>query len=608
MGFALVNIDQLRVGKSANFHGIKRRLSNAAIDSLFRQVRASHPSASNNLFHHRREAIGNARWSAVSFMYEQSPTFFLEDSAVHETICGFILLVEYRSHVAIFKSRLELPSEFVRTYLQRVSADRVDSAVARQGAVFEKIRLRNMSVSRFAMRNKTFEADDLRDVVGTAGSNRYAPQTYSVRSDTGHFSTTPNTGRIAQRSDRVDYESLVDYAKLVIDDLADGAAVPAAFIRNFARPISLESLDDNTRPVIFAVDVAGIGEAIHDRRDIRLVRDVGGHHVALSNVEVDAILSDLATAFEVQGDEKLLDLLRAGERVGAIALNKSRIALRYLQLPLCAEVEVESCDHPLGQDPDRMTIRRYLDRTDSFIVLFDQLNLAYIHGTLFRDDAIVGGGATFLRYLRPEALLVPVTSETGAFTVPQTTFDADSTFGVVIARVAEGDDILICDDLGDEWADFIGVNNGRTPPRITFYHAKHGPLSLGASPFHVSVSQAMKNLRRMNLAADEIDQKMAGWQTTYNNGGVATSIPRIIRGDAATLQDEIARARIAPDTTRRVFIVTSSLSRQAVENALAAITGGEAPDPYFVQLYWLLSSFFSACTDMNANGYVSCRP
>jgi hypothetical protein len=117
-----------------------------------------------------------------------------------------------------------------------------------------------------------------------------------------HFSTTPTTGRIAQRSDRVDYEALVDYAKLVIDDLTDGAAIPAAFIRNFARPINLESLDDDTRPAPLAVDVAGLGEAIHDRRDIRLVRDIGGQHVALSNVEVDAILTDLAITFEVQGD------------------------------------------------------------------------------------------------------------------------------------------------------------------------------------------------------------------------------------------------------------------------------------------------------------------
>jgi hypothetical protein len=49
------------------------------------------------------------------------------------------------------------------------------------------------------------------------------------------------------------------------------------------------------------------------------------------------------------------------------------------------------------------------------------------------------------------------------------------------------------------------------------------------------------------------------------------------------------------------------LSRGAVECALAGIAAGRTPDPYFVQLYWLLLSFFSACSEMNALGYVVCQ-
>jgi hypothetical protein len=49
-------------------------------------------------------------------------------------------------------------------------------AVARKDAVFEKIRLRNMSISKDVMRSKTFEAADQSNVVGPAGANRYVPQ------------------------------------------------------------------------------------------------------------------------------------------------------------------------------------------------------------------------------------------------------------------------------------------------------------------------------------------------------------------------------------------------------------------------------------------------
>jgi hypothetical protein len=138
--------------------------------------------------------------------------------------------------------------------------------------------------------------------------------------------------------------------------------------------------------------------------------------------------------------------------------------------------------------------------------------------------------------LRPEALLADVIDEKGTFTEEHVTFDINSTFGVVQAKLADGDEVLVCDDLGDEWADFIGLNNTSSPPRITFYHAKHGELSLGAGPFHVSVSQAIKNLQRMSLPAEAMGKEISRWKKSYINGGVETSIPRISRGDPNRLR------------------------------------------------------------------------
>lgn len=111
----------------------------------------------------------------------------------------------------------------------------------------------------------------------------------------------------------------------------------------------------------------------------------------------------------------------------------------------------------------------------------------------------------------------------------------------------------------------------------------------------------------MSLPAEAMAAKIRGWKKNYVNGGVKTSIPRVSRGNPDELAREFERARSAPDAVRRVFIVTSSLSRGAVERALAGIAVGRAPDPYFVQLYWLLLSFFSACTEMNALGYIVCQ-
>src|SRR3954470_17378704 len=105
-------IDALRVGKTANFYGLKRPLSHAAVDDLFRRIRAGQPSASQNLFYHRRVRAGGAFWSAIAFLYDRSPSFVTEEAGIRERICGFVFLVEHRGHVAIFKSKLDLPTGF----------------------------------------------------------------------------------------------------------------------------------------------------------------------------------------------------------------------------------------------------------------------------------------------------------------------------------------------------------------------------------------------------------------------------------------------------------------------------------------------------------------
>ena len=227
-------------------------------------------------------------------------------------------------------------------------------------------------------------------------------------------------------------------------------------------------------------------------------------------------------------------------------------------------------------------------------------------GELYKDDSLTDG-TVFLSYIKTDSQLSTATNEKGTFTNTHITFDADSVFGVLVGRIAATDEVLVCDDLGDEWADFIGIDASRQPKTISFYHAKYDVPSLGASPLQIVVSQAIKNLSRINLAENDIVAKSGKWANAYANDNVVTAIPRIIRGDEVVLQNKITDALSSPDTIRRVFIVTPSLSRAQLEQRFAAFRGGEAPEPHFVQLYQLLRSYFSACIEVGAYAYIVCQ-
>ncbi len=606
-------IEHLYVSRAAYFYRRKRRLSNAAIDRLFRMLRSNAVAPSKNLFSAHRVELEHSTYSAICFSFERSPAFLTSQAGAVERVFGFLMIVERGNLIAVLKAGLDPPSAFKLDHLDKIGSDRVDRAIARHGAVFEKLRLKNMSTSRHALRSKTLEARNLENTVPTAGASHFVPKGYNVRRDDGNYSATLNTGRISIQADRAGFEEIVRWAGEVMDLLAVDAGETSAFIRNFARPMDLVSIPNDVRPTYLAVDVPGLDDRLsgEEGRKIRLVREDQDTFVEINEAAIDPLREDLDRTFPIVAErgENHVEDPDSGVRIGTVKVRKTRIAHQGFTLPSIEEIFVEDALLPVGTDADRRPLARFLDQEDLFTVLFSDLSLAYIDGSLYRDEALRGGGADFLRHLYTAPSLAQATSEKGAFNDGQQVFDDLSVFRAVVDQIAKEEDVLLCDDLGDEWADFIGVRTATRPAMVSFYHAKHGRRSLGASAFHEAVGQAQKNLGRMALPPEVMPPKYVSWETNYRGGGAETAIPRIVRGGGrAEIERRIDEARSAPDLVRRVFIVTSSLSRLEVEATFADAAAGQAPPAHFVQLYWLLTSYFSACTEVGAIGYVVCQP
>lgn len=604
-------INELQASKSCYFFCQQAPITSSAITALFRAVRGAQSSASNNYFSFNRESHGTAFWSSLCFQFDKTPAFLPASNSVVDRVTGYLLIVEYRDHIAIFKSQIDVTPEFAKRYLKRISPQEVDRGLTGKDSIFDRVRLRNISLSRFALRSKTLEGDNLQNNVGMASSARFAPLGYSFRESDEHYSTTPRTGRIAQRADRAGYLDLVNYACSIVDRIhpRPGRTSASPFLAAFARPLELSEL--TAVPSQFAVDTASLKQAIFDDRLIRLVKPDGLGFRELLKAEVDPILNELTAVLSVTigGATSKLVLTQSttGAEIGEVAINKMRIALRNLTFPSLVQVYVEDTKFKVGADNGRVLLKKFIDEQDAFMVLFDQPQFAYLDGSLYQDDSLVNGGALFLGYLFGNAELANVVDEKGAFTTAHNAFDNNTTFGAVLSTVAREDDVMVCDDLGNEWADFIGFRTDPSAPRITFYHAKHGDLSLGASPFHVSVGQAIKNLGNLSLPESSMPKKYRKWGRPYTNHRVRTNISRTCRGTPANTQTAVEFCRKAPHTTKRVAIVTSSLSKAAVRQTFLDIAAGAPVDPYFVQLYWLLSSFFAACTEVGAFGCVICQ-
>lgn len=309
-------IKHLRVARTCNFYKLKKRLTAKALTDPFRDVRDSARNSKLPIFREIRSRSGQTQYSAICFSFERRPRFLSEDSDEWDRIFGFLMIVEKGDLIAVLKSGLDLPSSFRAEFLDRVGSERVEAAIAQRSAVFEKLRLRNMSTSRLALRTKALEARNLENTVATSSASRFVPLGYSVVRNDGRYSVTPNTGRISNQSTPSTADNLATWAGGMMDalNLENGEIAP--FIQSFAREVHLTELPKTIHPTVLAFEIDALRDALYgETPQIRLLRKRGHDEVELTKDEGEQILTSLDQQFSLQVEVRDLGFSGKKERM-----------------------------------------------------------------------------------------------------------------------------------------------------------------------------------------------------------------------------------------------------------------------------------------------------
>ena len=234
--------------------------------------------------------------------------------------------------------------------------------------------------------------------------------------------------------------------------------------------------------------------------------------------------------------------------------------------------------------------------------------MAYYNRSLFRDNRLLGNIEHFLKIFKPFPGLGAVSSEKGTFNANSVAFSPASQFRFVEDTFIASHDFLICDDLGREWSDHIGIS----ADRITFYHSKHKVSKSSASAFQDIVGQAQKNLGNLSPQGFRIDEKRDFWKGNYiSANGTITLIPRLRTG--TSVDDGIncfKEATNNPNLTKEVVLVISFISKNQLsvwlQNLKDGVHFGERNE--VIQILWFISSLVSSCIEANAEVTIACKP
>ncbi len=515
------------------------------------------------------------------------PVYFI-DEALEDRVYAFIILIEYQNYVAILKKSCANISELIKEHFTLVDSRALTSTFGDNEVEFQKIALRNMTISDRAMRARSYEAADLKGLLSTHSAGRSIPFYLKLRQG-AITKTISGTGRLVESSQRKSLDEIAVWVKEQVE-LIESPSNDNNFLDSFAKKVELSDVLNACEPNAILVESTPLQERIErDGLTLKYKTARGGDVVISSRVK-NKLFSSLEKVYELDSDCRVV----GREACTRLRKNEKSITLTSKALTKFRVIE----------NGKEVTLQKFIVRNGYYSVTFTDPKYMYFMGSCFEDSSGVSEINSILEIMQPKADITTVISEKGSFTNASTTFDVDSMFGVV-ESLHQNDDYILCDDLGIEWADHITLN--RADSNISFIHSKHGSPSTSASNLHDVVGQGIKNLGNMYFTKEQMLERINGkFSGTYSNGGCNTSIARVRKGGPAQAGAYLDGLLKDYKLHRKCVLSCSFLSKSAVTAEFSKIQRGEPVPGHIIQLLWIISSFAHAVRDMNAIPIIYC--
>lgn len=585
-------IDNLILTQNAQFYLSKNPITNDIIDEIFD---AASDNIKNGAVFICNEMRNERTTGEPGFTYKYSiriypserEVFFLEPTELQDIIHSYLLLLEIDGNIAVFKKSTANINDVLQDNFDVVDHLKLINTFNDEDVEFQKLALRNMTVSERAVRIKSYEAVDLKGVLSVHAAGRSIPYFLRIRQGDSLKSITTTTGRIVESAERKGIDDIAIWARQQITGLINQTG-NKSFLDAFASPVAIKDVLSETRPIAILIEASALLDRIfRDSLVLKRERKAGGT-VGVSQRFIDVLIKKLERVYELDATGNVTN----GPLNSKIRINDKTITFNSRQLR-----KIFISDK--GKD---ITLQSYIIKYGLYSICFANPKYMYFMGNCFEDRSGVSEIDSILGMLVIQPDLNTATSEKGVINPTKNDFDATSVFKI-IENIHRNDNYIFCDDLGNEWADHITFNLDDSC--ISFIHSKHGEESTSASNLHDVVGQGIKNLGNMFFAMDMFIRKKNNKITRKYSG---TQIPTMRKGTYAGLKADLPNVLGNYKLIRKCILSCTFLSKAGIVTEFNKIKGGVAVSGHVIQLLWILSSFAHASQEMSVVPIIYCRP
>ncbi|MCS4249579.1 hypothetical protein [Pseudomonas sp. BIGb0164] len=542
-----------------------------------------------DIFNETRELDdGTAYIFSLRVFNTHRPVHFWEEP-LSDLIHALILIVKIDGYLAVLKKSCASVTEILNKYLTPIKSTELTSSFSDEDAEFQKIAMRNMTVSDRAMRTKAYEAADLRGLLSLHAAGRSIPYFFKLKLHGRIKTISSQSGRVVESSERKSLDDVVSWVCSQIEQIKN-PSMSKEFLGSFAQFVDLNVVWSTAQPTAVLVESSYIVDNLVEKRVPLIYTTKKGKNLELKGSRLSTLIAQLETVYEIGAAPGLL--LRGTSRPASLSKNKSSLSLSSSVLRRIK----------LDENGKELTLQSYINKNNLTTISFSDPQYMYFMGQCFKDGSGVNEIPALLKALVVVDELVLATSEKGEFKPARKRFDSDSVFGIVEAHYKKSD-YIFCDDLGDEWADHIIFN--RKDFSVSFVHSKHGDVSKSASNLHDVVGQAIKNIGNMDIDLRAFNKKYDDKMSETYRGGAMSRIRRQLRGDFKLYLSEM---RQDYRFNKRCVICCSFLSKEVVAREFDKIRRGVRVPGNITQMFWILSSFVHATKEAGVSPIIYCRP
>lgn len=598
----IFQVEDLFLSKNAQFFKLNKSLTKSKVNALYKVI--SDKKEGTNLIKKVREEYliddEVVIYSILSFKLIEEPSF-LTGTDITESKYAYVLLVELPGFLIISKKNVDGIDNDLDKFIEYFEFDKFSNFNGRLNPEYEKISMTNMSLSNSVIKNRTIEARKLNGILSPNTTGRSVPGSFRMKNGMEIFTLTPNTSRIGYKDKKVDFVSFCSWAIETVNELSNTNSLSSKVMAGFSSPITLKSLlNKNIVPKAIFIDLNELDDLVRGEDSILTLSKMGVNGmIPLSSQELEKLFDGFKSPFSIDNNR----LERGNVKYDCLIKYNSKVITirsKYLE-----KINLMSNGEEIG------TLNSYLNKIKPFTVTFDSPQYCYHERSCFEDKTMMNNLTKFLSIFDDSYNFNTVKSEKektdGTYPPNLIRFPVRSLFRRIENIYNTQTAIIICDDMNDEWADHIVLDTDSAKPSIKFIHEKFIQQdSYGASKFHEVVSQALKNIGRLNAPKELYQEKFNNdWSGMYQQ----TQIRRVrpVNKTWDDIENSLNKLNENPKTIREIILATPFLSKRKLEISIEELIRTGTTKPFTVQLIWLINTFISCCSEYGVRPSVLCR-